>query len=109
MTPVPTITPIVVASVVEGAYIELHARPKAWTVVQWQDGLGAWHIVEGWQGSADEVGEARWWVSSTQFGLGPFRWAIYDKPGGALVVTSRTFALPKVVRQRVQITVGGAP
>jgi hypothetical protein len=104
--PVPTATPIFVAPTsIEGAYIELHITQEAWSVVQWQDGQGAWHHVEGWQGLADEQGAVRWWVGPAQFGLGPFRWVIYDKPGGTLLAVSQSFDLPQVARQRVVVEV----
>ncbi len=106
LIPLPTETPIVVAPVVkDGAYIELHIANEQtkWTVVQWQDGLGVWHDVDGWQGMPDEQGHVRWWVSSTEFGLGPFRWVIYDKPGGAILTVSHPFDLPQVARQQVVV------
>jgi hypothetical protein len=108
MTLVPTMTPPVVAPVVkDGAYVELHVthRPAVWTVVQWQDGSGLWHAVDGWQGMTDGQGVVRWWVSPAQFGEGPFRWAVYEKPGGVLLATSHPFDLPQVSRQRIVVEV----
>lgn len=102
MTPTPSITPVAVASAA-GAYIELHTSPNVWTIVQWQDGLGAWHTVDGWQGSADELGHVQWWVAPAQFGLGSFRWVIFDKPDGTVLTVSQLFHLPQVARHRVVV------
>ena len=84
------------------AGIELHvqaARPGLWTVVQWQDALGGWHDVEGWRGTLDEigngVGQKRWWVARPDFDTGPFRWMIYQGPGGRLLAASEAFRLPR--------------
>jgi hypothetical protein len=107
-TPPPAATPIFVApAVINGAYIELYiANGQAkWTVVQWQDDLGAWHVVDGWQGMPDEQGHVRWWVSSTEFGLGPFRWVVYDKPSGMPLATSQPFDLPSRARQWANVEV----
>jgi hypothetical protein len=83
------------------AGIELHvqaARPGLWTVVQWQDALGGWHDVEGWRGTLDEigngVGQKAWWVARPDFDTGPFRWMIYQGPGGRLLAASEAFRLP---------------
>jgi hypothetical protein len=75
--------------------------------VQWQD-ISDRRVAcrERWQGMADEQGRVRWWVSSTEFGLGPFRWVIYyEKPSGATLTMSRPFDLPQVTRQRVVVEV----
>lgn len=70
----------------------------AWTVVQWQDQAGAWHDVLGWQGTLDEMtagqGQKTWWVYHSDLGKGPFRWLVYQKQGGRLLVTSAPFTLP---------------
>jgi hypothetical protein len=100
-----------------GALIELHvhfdtAWPSAsipwqelWTTVQWQDGRGVWHDVEGWRGGLDEIvrgqdGEASgrkvWWVAEANLGQGPFRWQITRGAGGTLLGSSAAFALPSV-------------
>ena len=93
-----------------GAYLELRvsgASSGAWSVVQWQDDAGGWHDVEGWQGTLDASGQRRWWVAAKDFGKGPFRWAVYDGPGGLLVGTSQAFQLPdwanQVLRTEVSI------
>ncbi|MFN8456013.1 MAG: hypothetical protein U0401_15325 [Anaerolineae bacterium] len=76
-----------------GAFIELQAAPSgSWGVVQWQDSAGAWHPVEGWQGTLPASG--RWWVHPKDFGTGPFRWAVFAEPGGRLVGVSQPFHLP---------------
>jgi hypothetical protein len=70
------------------------APATAWTVVQWQDGLGGWHDVEGWRGDLDEGQQKVWWVLSKDFNTGPFRWVVYDKRGGRVWSTSKAFTLP---------------
>ena len=100
VTPTPTAMP---ASTSPGwAVIELHvqaARPELWTVVQWQDRRGGWHDVEGWRGTleqvSDGVGKKVWWVARANFDTGPFRWVIYQSPGGKLLSTSEAFRLPR--------------
>ena len=89
-----------------GDYIELHIygnpSPNLWTVVQWQHPDGPWRDVEGWQGQPDgvtiiggqPVGKKKWWVSKTDFGKGPFRWIVYDTPGGRRLAQSGPFHLP---------------
>lgn len=76
-----------------------------WTVVQWQDNLGDWHDVLGWQGHLDDievgeaghvVGEKRWWVAPADLGTGPFRWLVYQRQDGRLLATSASFHLPNV-------------
>jgi len=55
------------------------------TLVQWQDGLGNWHDVDGWRGTLDQLfadgGRKTWFISGDLFGKGPFRWAIYQDAG----------------------------
>jgi hypothetical protein len=111
-TPVlPTSTPMV-SGPSGWAVLELRARPAAaglWTVVQWQDRLGGWHDVEGWRGTFDEinsgVGNKVWWVARANFDTGPFRWAIYRSPNGALLATSSTFRLPRYDGETVKVEV----
>ena len=80
-----------------------------WTAVQWQDGEGRWHDVEGWQGLLDEfgVGEGckRWIVSERELGAGPFRWMLYRGQGGELLAASQAFALPSSYGETVRIEV----
>ncbi len=92
----------------DGARILLLAPPHregAWSVVQWQDGDGRWHDVEGWRGEI-QGGRKRWWVHPSLYGKGPFRWQIYSRPGGSLVVQSPPFTLPE---RREQMRVWHAP
>lgn len=72
------------------------AYEGAWTVVQWQDKPGMWHDVEGWQGHVRN-GWIRWRVAQKDWGSGPFRWLVYDKPEGTLLATTTAFTLPKGV------------
>jgi hypothetical protein len=79
------------------ASIELHvasAPAGLWTIVQWQDGLGDWHDVEGWQGELDAGDQKVWWVNRADQGKGPFRWVILQGIGGEVVATSESFNLP---------------
>ena len=102
------------------ARIELHAQFSAdwpgaekpwqalWTEVQWQDpALGTWSDVVGWQGGLDSVanngagnvvGCKTWWVGGSDQGTGPFRWLVYDAPGGRLLAASESFSLPDTSR-----------
>ena len=99
-TPLPTPRP----TPPPGAYIELHLTPPDltfWTQVEWQDGLGAWHRVDGWQGTVDKVENAvgikRWWLPRDLFGLGPFRWAVLGAREGHYLTVSEPFTLPTTV------------
>lgn len=69
-----------------------------WTVVEWQDEEGTWHVVEGWQGGVDKVsgqiGWATWWLANDLLGRGPFRWVVYERRGGPVMVVSESFHLP---------------
>jgi hypothetical protein len=71
---------------------------ELWTVVQWQDGMGDWHDVEGWRGNLDEeepgIGKKVWLVEDKDLGDGPFRWLLYARPGGPLAAISDPFYLP---------------
>lgn len=79
-----------------GTYIELSASgtPGVWSVVQWQNELGDWYDVEGWQGALDATGSRRWWVHEKDFGDGLFRWVVMQSPGGTVLGTSQPFNLP---------------
>jgi|GEM_PF-841066 len=91
-----------------GAHIELRASaaPRgAWSVVQWQDELGDWHDVEGWQGELDTMDQKVWWVAQHDWGRGPFRWTLYSKPGGSLLGTSKPFRLPIAAYEIVTVEV----
>lgn len=91
-------------SAMVGAYIELTgvgASSSTWAVVQWQDGIGNWHDVGGWQGDL-AAGSQRWWVHPKDFGTGPFRWQVQaansDSPWH-----SQPFYLPLDHHQIVQV------
>lgn len=86
----------------EHSTITVHA-PKApagaWVSVQWQDLLGSWHDVEGWQAELDMADDSnlafkQWAVYSQDYGRGPFRWVIYTEQDGAVWATSPRFYLP---------------
>ena len=93
---------------VDGAAILLHVEPAPtsatmlYAIVQWQDGLEAWHDVGGWAGMLEEQ-EVLWQVHKKDFGTGPFRWVIYQ--GDELVVASEPFYLPAGTRQIVRVVV----
>ena len=74
-------------------------RADLWAIVQWQDGLGQWHNVEGWRGPLGALSSAERWqvwaVDPEQLGLGPFRWMVYSAPGGQLYADTEAFYLPK--------------
>jgi len=100
--PLPTMTPTPgpVPPVSLGA-IALRVKPtdvKLWTVVQWQDGEGAWHTVEGWRAELDLVAKSegwKWWFFGSElFGRGPFRWLVYTPGGEKLLATSDSFMMP---------------
>ena len=95
-----------------GSYIELRLPTdniNLWTVVQWQDAQGGWHDVENWRGILDEInqhkGDKLWWVYPRDYGTGPFRWQVYQNPGGTLLATSYSFNLPGSDSQRVIVEV----
>lgn len=81
---------------------------EVFTVVQWQDGNGDWHDVEGWRGQPDNiVGRTAlktWWVSEDDLGTGPFRWRVFwdvyvdVSPSTARVMDSSPFYLPDAGR-----------
>jgi hypothetical protein len=96
----------------KGAFIALHvpsAPEGVWTVVQWQDGLGNWQDVEGWQGTLEAEDEKVWWVASKDFNTGPFRWAVYQYKDGPLLAASASFDLPHAAGEVVAVRVTLAP
>ncbi len=114
-TAVPTVTatpPSVYAPPMVGGSILLRvpsAPAGLWTVVQWQDGLGGWHDVEGWQSTLVD-GWQIWWVSRRDFGTGPFRWTVYqDSTKGAVLAVSQSFNLPTSDGGLVQLTASLKP
>lgn len=77
-----------------GAGIELSvtgATAPYHAVVQWQDGLGNWHDVEGWRGEVEE-NRVLWYVAPEYLGAGPFRWVVYRADD--TLGTSENFNLP---------------
>ena len=94
-----------------GAYIELQvlsAPTGLWTKVQWQDGWGDWHDVEGWQGTLDTADEKVWWVAPKDFGGGPYRWAIYASWNGPSLGASDPFYLPEATGLRVWVSISAS-
>ena len=76
----------------------------AWTSVEWQDAVGNWHVVTGWQGTLEADRTKTWWVAEADWGKGPFRWVLYDQRGGQSLGRSEAFYLPANHRQVVEIT-----
>jgi hypothetical protein len=75
------------------ATIGLYAPFGGWTVVQWKDAAG-WHDVDGWQ-AAPGSRWVIWNVAATEFGKGPFRWAVYEgRERKDLLGCSQEFNLP---------------
>lgn len=110
----PAATPAPVAEPAQtGSRLQLHAHygpnwqwhlmawQELWTEVQWSDGAN-WHVVEGWRGQMDSISQVggqwvsvrEWWVDGKDLGAGPFRWVIYERQGGAALLTSNSFMLP---------------
>ncbi len=88
--------------------IQLHAvgaPATAWTMVQWQDALGSWHDVDGWQGDFDPDGYKTWRFPRQHFGTGPFRWRVFTSKGGPLWGVSEPFRLPDGPDQTLSVTV----
>lgn len=77
-----------------------------WTIVQWQDALGEWHNVEGWQGGLNLNLKVIWWVAPENFGEGPFRWVVYKQRNyDEVVAVSESFELPTHDKETVQVEV----
>jgi len=110
-TPEPGTRPDSKSRVLDGGFIELQVQlnrawtpmeqswQELWTVVQWQDHVGGWQDVEGWQGTLDgvdgDVARKVWWVSDDDLGTGPFRWVVYQGRDGDLLIRSESFDLPR--------------
>jgi hypothetical protein len=73
-------------------------------VVQWQGTDHKWYDVGGWQGPLDLDGKIQWGVAPADFGHGPFRWVIYDRPGGPVWGSSASFMLPSAKGEWVTVT-----
>jgi hypothetical protein len=78
-------------------------------MVQWQDGRGNWHDVEGWRAILDEVkgneGRKVWYVSSDSFGKGPFCWVVSPNPESEPIATSVPFHMPDTAGKTVRVNV----
>ena len=116
LPPRPTAEPTVAieldSSPAYGASIQLRvasAPASAWTIVQWQDALGGWHNVEGWQGTLDEGNQKVWWVARGDLGTGPFRWVLYEKQGGRALAFSSPFNLPSASGLTLRVTISITP
>ncbi len=121
-TPIPTAASALSAS---GNWIELRIQfpstwswntlpwNQVWTAVQWQDAMGNWHTVEGWQGTLDEMvkteGVKAWWVGQSDRGKGPFRWLVYERLGGRLLAQGAAFKLPLTQGQKIKVEVSLVP
>lgn len=89
-----------------GGAIELfvtRAAQPVYAIVQWQDGLGGWHNVDGWRGRVED-NRVLWFVPEDMFGDGPFRWVLYDEQ--ETLATSDPFSLPTFSGQIVRVSVG---
>jgi hypothetical protein len=60
-------------------------------VVQWQDELGEWHDIDGWQ-SEIEGSRITWHRAAKDLRTGPFRWVVYGD--SVILGTSESFSLP---------------
>jgi hypothetical protein len=82
-----------------GAHIELRVQAGlggVWTIVQWQDGVGRWHDVEGWRAQVEQDQPVNWWVAPEDTNTGPYRWLVYqDQDRRVVVWASEAFYLPK--------------
>lgn len=92
----------------KGGAIWLHCEgrepgdPPLQAVVQWLDGLGNWHDVEGWKGQVDGT-DVVWYVDQKDFDTGPFRWIV--SRGENDVDISLPFMLPGISGQVVRVAV----
>lgn len=89
-----------------GAEIELHVEgiiEGIWTIVQWEDAMGNWHDVGGWQGTLDEGNIKTWWVGETDLGTGPFRWLVTQE--GNVLGISDAFYLPAFTGKKMSVLV----
>ncbi len=62
-----------------------------------------WHDVEGWRSVLGSGGYQRWTVEAKDFGTGPFRWVVYQSPGGSLIAASEPFTLPQFPNKTVRV------
>lgn len=73
-----------------------------WAVVQWQDGLGNWHDVDGWRGEVENH-YVIWYVTPNLFGKGPFRWVVYR--GDEILGISESFNMPTVSNSLLTVSI----
>jgi len=100
--PEPETPEIEIVAAPDGQQIQLHLENEVedipsglWTVVEWQDpNTGDWYETDGWHGTLNTSTTQEWWVGSSMFGDGPFRWQLYAGEDGALLATSESFTLP---------------
>ena len=108
LEPQPTTTPIPPADDHnDGALIYLHVPSPPTdlqTIVQWQDGLGEWHDVEGWHGTLNDSDFIVWWVAPRDLGAIWYRWHVYTEDG-RITTTSDAFSLPNHPNQVLHILV----
>jgi hypothetical protein len=99
---IPTVSP-------EGTYIRLAVKPSNqiyWTEIEWQDGLGKWHKVDGWKGSTTSLTNdesIQWFMDANLFQAGPFRWLVYSEENGRLLKFSEPFCLPGAATEILMI------
>ncbi len=114
--PLPTVAPTAAVTVVPqptDQRVEIASKPQAYganielvlpapiatqdlrAVVQWQGHDERWYDVEGWQSAiTDQSKPIDWWVSSADFGKGPFRWIVYRDSSKQPLKISTSFFLP---------------
>jgi len=78
---------------------------EMWTVIQWKDGFGVWHDVDGWRGSFYAAGMVVWYVGPENLNTGPFRWLVFESQDGGLLATSEDFDLPAFGGQMVTVEI----
>jgi hypothetical protein len=77
----------------------------SWIAVEWLNNQGYWQPVQNWEGPSDLVDTSsqlivkQWAVSSSEYGRGLFRWAIYRGAHGGVLGVSPSFNLPSSDRQ----------
>ncbi len=92
-----------------GAGIELFitgAVEPYYAIVQWQDGLGDWHDIDGWRGKVSD-NHVLWYIAKRTFGTGPYRWVVYDDTG--VLGSSEPFDMPNSTGQVAKVSVAIEP
>jgi 4-amino-4-deoxy-L-arabinose transferase-like glycosyltransferase len=64
------------------------------SVVQWQDGTGAWQDIDNWKSDLSANEPVRWWIEAKDFGKGPFRWGAFKSDHPLPVAVSQPFYMP---------------